>query len=183
MTVKEAPLSGLKIVQPQVFGDKRGYFMESWNSKEFMNAGITNIWVQDNEARSSKGVLRGLHYQIPPSGQAKLVRVIQGAVQDVVVDIRPMSDTYGQHFSITLSEDNKTQLYIPEGFAHGYLTLSDFAIFSYKCDTHYAPEHEGGILYNDPSIGIEWQAVETELIISEKDMNQPIFGEHKKFSL
>jgi dTDP-4-dehydrorhamnose 3,5-epimerase len=176
MTVKETPLRGCYIIEPTVFEDQRGYFFESFNQKKFKDTiGETVNFVQDNESLSSKGVLRGLHYQTGEYAQAKLVRVIKGNVLDVAVDIRKDSKTYGQQFSIELSEANKKQLFIPKGFAHGFIVLSNTAIFSYKCDNYYNKESEGGIIYNDETLNIDWQLPENEMIISEKDQVLPTF--------
>ncbi|WP_053990706.1 dTDP-4-dehydrorhamnose 3,5-epimerase [Mangrovimonas sp. TPBH4] len=175
MTVQETNLKGCFIIQPTVFEDKRGYFLESFNREKFNTAiGEDITFVQDNESFSTKGVLRGLHYQIGEHAQAKLVRVIKGRVLDIAVDIRPDSPTYGQHVAVELSEENKTQFFVPRGFAHGFVVLSDTAIFSYKCDNFYNKASEGGIIYNDPSLNINWQLPEEQLIISEKDAILPI---------
>jgi dTDP-4-dehydrorhamnose 3,5-epimerase len=165
---------GLWVFEPVVFGDIRGYFFESFNKKTLADeTGLNMDFVQDNESKSTKGVLRGLHFQLNPMAQAKLVRVTQGAVQDVVVDLRQNSPTFGKYFSIVLSDENKKQLLIPRGFAHGFLTLSDEAVFNYKCDNYYSKEHDSGILWNDKAIGIEWQMASDSLILSEKDINLP----------
>lgn len=174
MTVKETKLKGCYILEPKVFQDNRGYFFESFNQNIFNKLIGENInFIQDNESFSLKGVLRGLHYQTGEYAQAKLVRVIKGAVLDVAVDNRKNSSTYGEHVSIELSEENKKQLFIPRGFAHGFMVLSDTAIFSYKCDNFYNKESEGGIIYNDESLNIDWQLNETEFIVSEKDLELP----------
>ena len=169
MKIIESNLKGLFIIEPRVFEDKRGYFFESYNRNAFLEAGLDLRFVQDNQSKSQKGVLRGLHFQLPPAAQGKLVQVIRGAVLDVAVDIRKASPTYGEHMAIELSGDNKKMLYIPEGFAHGFLTLEDQTIFSYKCTDFYNPELEAAILWNDTDIGIDWNCKDT--IISEKDMN------------
>ncbi|TYC15642.1 dTDP-4-dehydrorhamnose 3,5-epimerase [Bizionia gelidisalsuginis] len=158
------------IIEPTVFNDARGYFFESFNQETF-NAliGQSVTFVQDNESYSTKGVLRGLHFQKGNWAQAKLVRVVKGRVLDVAVDIRKESPTYGQHFSVELTEDNKKQLFVPRGFAHGFVVLSDTAIFSYKCDNYYNKASEGGIMYNDAALNIDWQLPSKALIISEKD--------------
>ncbi|WP_111683202.1 dTDP-4-dehydrorhamnose 3,5-epimerase [Winogradskyella tangerina] len=174
MTVQETKLKGSYILQPQIFEDKRGYFIESFNKKTFEDkTGLKVEFVQDNESLSSKGVLRGLHYQRGEYAQAKLVRVIKGKVLDVVVDLRPDSSTYGEHFSIVLSEENKTQFYVPRGFAHGFLVLEDHTIFNYKCDNYYNKQAEGGIIYNDAELNIDWNFPMGDLIISEKDLLLP----------
>lgn len=176
MTVKETHLKGCFIIEPRVFEDQRGYFFESFNQSRFNELIGTHIdFVQDNESKSAKGVLRGLHYQTGDYAQAKLVRVIEGTVLDVVVDIREDSKTFGEQFSIELSESNRKQLFIPKGFAHGFIVLSDTAIFSYKCDNYYNKASEGGIIYNDPQLGIDWQLSEEHFIISEKDLELPTF--------
>lgn len=174
MTVKESKLKGCFILEPKVFNDDRGYFFESFNQNTFNKLIGQNInFIQDNESYSSKGVLRGLHYQRGEYAQAKLVRVIKGCVLDIAVDIRKDSSTFGEHVSLELSEDNKKQLFIPRGFAHGFVVLSDTAIFSYKCDNFYNKKSEGGIIYNDKSLNIEWKLREEEFIISEKDLLLP----------
>jgi dTDP-4-dehydrorhamnose 3,5-epimerase len=174
MTISETKLKGCFILEPKAFIDKRGYFFESFNQKTFNQIiGKETIFVQDNESLSQKGVLRGLHYQEGAYAQAKLVRVIKGKVLDVAVDIRKNSITYGKHFSVILSEDNKKQLFIPRGFAHGFVVLSDTAILSYKCDNYYHKPSERGIIYNDSNLNINWQLPEESLIISEKDLILP----------
>lgn len=174
MRVSETYLNGCFVIQPQVFKDKRGVFLETFQKKIFNQQFDLNIdFVQDNESSSSKGVLRGLHFQKGEFAQAKLVRVVRGAVQDVVVDIRPRSKTYGQYFSIELSEENKTQLFIPRGLAHGFLTLKDDTIFTYKCDNYYNKVSEAGIIYNDPDLDIKWNIINQDFIISDKDLTLP----------
>ena len=176
MTITQTHLLGCFMIEPKVFEDERGYFFESFNQQNFNNEVGTEVrFVQDNESKSSRGVLRGLHYQIGEYAQAKLVRVIEGRVLDVVIDIRKDSKTFGQQFSVELSETNKKQLYIPKGFAHGFIVLSDTAIFSYKCDNYYNKASEGGIIYNDRTLNVDWQLSETEFIISEKDLELPTF--------
>jgi dTDP-4-dehydrorhamnose 3,5-epimerase len=178
MIVKETNLEGCFIIKPKVIQDKRGYFLESFNQavfKEGLNRDIN--FVQDNESYSSKGVLRGLHYQKGDYAQAKLVRVIKGKILDVVVDLRADSPTFSKHMSIELSEDNKTQLFIPRGFAHGFIVLSDTAIFSYKCDNFYNKVSEGGVIYNDKDLNIDWKLDEKEFIVSEKDLELPTLKE------
>jgi len=177
----DTPLPDLKIFEPNVWNDDRGYFYESYNENTFLDADIHYNWVQDNQAKSSYGVLRGLHYQVGKNSQAKLVRVFQGEVLDVVVDIRPDSITYGQSYSLILSEENKKQLLVPRGFAHGYAVLSETAIFFYKCDNFYSKEDEGGILYNDVTLQIDWLIPTEKAILSDKDLKQPVFGEHRIF--
>ncbi|WP_400075791.1 dTDP-4-dehydrorhamnose 3,5-epimerase [Winogradskyella sp. R77965] len=174
MIIKETKLKGCFIIKPQVFKDKRGYFVESYNQKKFNEAlGLDINFVQDNESQSSKGVLRGLHYQLGKHAQAKLARVIKGRVLDVVVDLRPNSETFKDSFTTELSEDNKIQLFIPRGFAHGFLVLEDDTIFSYKCDNFYNKDSEAGIIYNDNELGIDWGFTEQEIVISEKDLRLP----------
>ncbi|MGO5051976.1 dTDP-4-dehydrorhamnose 3,5-epimerase [Lachnospiraceae bacterium LCP25S3_G4] len=169
ITVTECDIKGLAVIEPAVFGDERGYFMETYNFKDFQEAGIGVEFVQDNQSSSKKGVLRGLHFQINYP-QDKLVRVVSGEVFDVAVDLRPDSETYGKWYGVILSAENKKQFFIPKNFAHGFLVLSDFAEFAYKCSDFYHPNDEGGLAWNDSDIGIEWPISENmELIISEKD--------------
>ena len=164
------------ICKPTIINDERGYFLESYKKEALENAlGYQLNFIQDNEAKSTKGVLRGLHYQMPPFAQTKLVRVIQGSVLDVVVDIRKDSATFGKHVSIVLNDENKLELLVPQGFAHGYVVLSDTAIFSYKVDNYYNKESERGIIYNDAQLNINWLLSENEFLISEKDKVQPVF--------
>ncbi len=177
----ETGIEGLTIFEPKVWSDDRGYFFESYNYDVFRQAGINSVFVQDNQSRSTRGVLRGLHYQRGAYAQAKLVRCIEGEVLDVVVDIREASPTYGQSFSIVLSAENKKQMYIPRGFAHGFLVLSETAEFFYKCDNFYSKGSEGGLLYNDPFLKIDWQMDVSDVILSEKDKVNPTFGNHLKF--
>ncbi|MGB1043394.1 MAG: dTDP-4-dehydrorhamnose 3,5-epimerase, partial [Tenacibaculum sp.] len=170
MIVKETNLKGCFVIEPKIFGDERGYFFESFNKEKFKDlTGIKIEFVQDNEAFSNRGVLRGLHFQKGEFAQAKLVRVVKGKVLDVVVDVRPNSKTFGQSFSIILSEENKKQLFVPRGFAHGYAVLEDNTVFVYKCDNYYYPQAEGGIIYNDSSLKIDWMLSEEEVSLSEKD--------------
>ena len=162
-------IEGLKVIEPTVFGDSRGYFMETYNQRDMEEAGLNMVFVQDNQSCSTKGVLRGLHFQ-KEFPQGKLVRVIKGSVYDVAVDLRSSSETYGKYFGIELTEENKKQFYIPEGFAHGFLVLSDEAEFAYTCTAFYHPGDEGGVLWSDPEIGIDWPIPEgVEPILSEKD--------------
>lgn len=172
-------IQDLVVFEPRIFEDQRGYFFESFNQKIFEDAGIPANFVQDNQARSTYGVLRGLHYQVGEAAQAKLVRVVSGKVLDVAVDLRPDSKTYGKSFSIVLSAENKKQLYVPRGFAHGYAVLSETAEFFYKCDNFYNKEAEGGLAYNDPQLGIDWMLPKEAIILSEKDSVQPLLGQHK----
>lgn len=181
ITVETCPIEGLKVITPAVFGDERGYFMETYNYNDFKEAGIDLTFVQDNQSSSKKGVLRGLHFQINHP-QDKIVRVVSGEVFDVAVDLRKGSPTYGQWYGVRLSAENKKQFYIPEGFAHGFLVLSDEAEFAYKCTDFYHPGDEGGLLWSDPEIGIDWPIEEgMELIISEKDKKWGGFQETFKF--
>ena len=173
MEVIKTNIPDLLIIQPKVFEDERGYFFESYNKNDFNRDGINYEFIQDNESMSQKGVLRGLHFQNPPYSQAKLVRVIKGAVLDVAVDIRKNSDAYGQHYTIELSETNKTMIFIPEGFAHGFLTLANNTIFSYKCTQVYNKASEDSILWNDPDLNINWGI--TDPILSEKDRSAQTF--------
>ncbi len=181
MQIIDTDIPDLYIIEPQVWKDDRGYFFETYQSTRYHESGITSKFIQDNEAFSFRGALRGLHYQLPPFAQAKLVRVISGTVQDVAVDIRPGSPTFGKHVSVILSAENKRQFFVPAGFAHGYLTLSETACFVYKCDQYYAREHEAGIRFDDPDLGIDWQLPVSDLIISPKDQNLPSMSSHKKF--
>ena len=165
-------IDGVVVIEPQVFGDNRGYFFETYKEPDFKAAGLNYTFVQDNQSKSKKGVLRGLHFQINHP-QAKLVRVIKGAVFDVAVDLRPGSPTYGKWEGVLLTEENKKMFMIPRGFAHGFLVVSDEAEFVYKCDDVYHPNDEGGIMYNDPDIGIEWPEIDCEIILSDKDKLHP----------
>ncbi len=171
----KTPFEGLVVFEPLVWEDQRGYFFESYNRQTFAEAGIHADFVQDNQARSTYGVLRGLHFQKPPYEQAKLVRVTEGAVYDVAVDLREDSPTYGQWYGLELSAENKRQLFVPRGFAHGYLVLTPTAEFCYKCDNFYSKAHEGGIRYDDPTLGINWPIALNEAILSEKDLALPEF--------
>lgn len=174
-------LEGCFIIEPKIISDERGYFMESFNEMTFqLGVGQPVHFVQDNQSFSSRGVLRGLHYQTGAHAQAKLVRVFKGEVLDVAVDIRPGSKTYGQSVSVLLSGENQKQLFIPRGFAHGFLVLSETAVFFYKCDNFYNKESEGGIIYNDETLAIDWNFPQNELVISDKDQVQPNFENAKK---
>ena len=175
----ETEIPGLLIFEPKVFGDQRGYFLESYNKGVFEKQGITTEFVQDNQSSSSYGVIRGLHYQLNPYAQAKLVRVLTGTILDVVVDIRKGSPAYGKWVGITLSAENKKQLYVPAGLAHGFSVLSDKAEIFYKCDSFYNKESEGGILYNDPALNIDWQIPSGKEILSDKDKVQPLLSDCK----
>ncbi|MFK7747182.1 MAG: dTDP-4-dehydrorhamnose 3,5-epimerase [Kordia sp.] len=170
MNITHTPLAGCFVIEPQVFGDSRGSFMESYNEQKFP---AKVHFVQDNQSVSQKGVLRGLHFQKGEHAQAKLVRVIRGEVLDVAVDIRPDSETYGQHFSIILNAENNKQLFVPRGFAHGFAVLQDDTIFAYKCDNFYNKEAESGIIYNDADIAIDWMLNEDEIMLSDKDKLLP----------
>ena len=170
MPIETTPISGLLLYTPRVFPDERGYFFESWNARTFGAFGVSPDFVQDNEAASQRGVLRGLHYQQGADAQAKLVRVISGEVYDVAVDLRPGSPTLHRWYGTYLSGDNRRQLYIPRGFAHGYLVTSERAVFAYKCDNYYAPGSEGGRRYDDPVFGIEWPEVAGGYVIAQRDL-------------
>jgi len=174
-TFVETAIPGVIVVEPRVFGDARGYFMETFEAEAFAKAGIPGPFVQDNQSKSSKGVLRGLHFQTRHT-QAKLVRVLRGEVFDVAVDCRPGSKTFGKWVGVTLSEENKKQLYVPQGFAHGFLVLSEEAEFTYKCSDYYDPDAEGGIPWNDPTVGVAWPAVDCELKFSPKDTAHESFA-------
>lgn len=174
MEVKQTAIEGLLIIRPRVFIDERGYFFETYSQQEFKEKVSDTLFVQDNESSSTRGVLRGLHFQKPPYAQAKLVRVVRGEVLDVAVDLRAGSPTFGKHSAIKLSEENKLQLFIPRGFAHGFIVLSEKAVFQYKCDNYYMPEHEGALLWSDPALGIDWLLPEDEIVLSEKDKHNPL---------
>lgn len=176
ITVETCGIEGLKVITPAVFGDARGYFMETYNAEDFKAAGIEDVFVQDNQSASKKGVLRGLHIQMQ-YGQTKLVRVLNGEVFDVAVDVRKGSATYGQWYGVVLSAENKKQFYIPKGFLHGFLVLSDYAEFTYKVTEFYHPEDEAGVMWDDPGIGIEWPLAQAglrkeDLTLSDKDLKQ-----------
>lgn len=177
MNIIQTKIDGVVILEPQVFGDERGYFMEIFSQKEFEEKVTKTTFVQDNESKSSYGVLRGLHFQLPPYAQAKLVRVVKGEILDICVDIREGSPTYGQHYSVELSEDNKRQIFIPRGFAHGFVVKSREAIVQYKCDNYFQPDYARGILWNDPALGIDWRLDEADIILSEKDKINPRLSE------
>ena len=174
MKIIETGIEGLKVIEPNVFEDKRGYFFESFNARKFEEAGLNINWVQDNQSKSSRGVLRGLHYQLAPYAQSKLVRVLGGNIYDVAVDIRKGSPTFGKWFGTELSAANKKQLLVPKGFAHGFSVLSETAIVFYKCDAFYAPEYDRGIIFNDCTLAIDWQLDESEILLSEKDRVLPL---------
>lgn len=177
MNIIKTDIEGVIIIEPKIFSDDRGYFFESFSQQRFIENVCETTFVQDNESKSTYGVLRGLHYQKPPFAQSKLVRVVSGRVLDVAVDIRKGSPTFGKYVSVELSEDNKRQFFIPRGFAHGFVVLSQTAIFQYKCDNYYAPQSEGSLLWNDKTINIDWQIPQTDIILSEKDKISPVFSE------
>ena len=183
VNVKETGIEGLLILEPGVFKDSRGYFFESYHQEELARHGVDYTFIQDNQSRSSYGVIRGLHYQKEPYAQAKLVRVVEGAVFDVAVDIRPGSSTFGKWFGIELSADNYLQLLIPGGFAHGLSVLSDHATVLYKCDQYYHPQSETGICYDDPDLQIDWRIEPDKVVISDKDSNLPYFNQLKNDTL
>ncbi len=174
MEIKQTGIDGLLIIKPRIFLDNRGYFFEAYSQREFRKNVSDIAFVQDNESRSARGVLRGLHFQKTPYSQAKLVRVIKGEVLDVAVDLRRGSSTFGQHSAVKLSDENKLQIFIPRGFAHGFVVLSEEAILQYKCDNYYAPDHEGSLLWNDPVLNIDWLIPEEEIVLSEKDKHSPL---------
>ena len=177
MNIIETNIEGVIIIEPRLFEDERGYFFESFNQKEFQEKVCKTTFIQDNESKSSYGVIRGLHFQKPPFAQSKLVRVVKGAVLDVAVDIRKGSPTFGQHVAVELTEDNHRQFFIPRGFAHGFSVLSKEVIFQYKCDNFYAPQSEGAIAWDDPDLGIDWQISIDEILLSEKDKSHPKLAE------
>ncbi len=180
MQLTKTGLQDLVVIEPKIFGDERGFFMESFNQRKFEElTGLSPYFVQDNQAKSVRGVLRGLHYQLGAYAQAKLVSVLEGEVLDVVVDLREDSPTYGQSYSIKLNAENKKQLFVPRGFAHGYVVLSETALFFYKCDNFYAPKEEGGVAYDDPNLNIDWKIDISTAILSDKDQKHPNFGHHK----
>ncbi len=176
METERTELEGLLILKPRVFADERGYFFESYNDREMRGQGIHFTWVQDNQSKSSYGVIRGLHYQLEPFAQTKLVRVMSGKILDIAVDLRKESPTFGKWKGIVLSEDNFLQLLIPKGFAHGFSVLSDEAVVFYKCDEYYHPETERGIRYDDPSLQIDWKIPAERAIVSQKDRTLPLFN-------
>lgn len=175
MNYIKTDIEGVFIIEPRIFGDNRGYFFESFVQAEFEEKVCKTTFVQDNESKSSYGVLRGLHFQKPPYTQSKLIRVVKGRVWDIAVDIRKSSPTFGKYIGIELSEDNHRQLFIPKGFAHGFVVLSEEAVFQYKCDNYYAPQSEGAIIWNDPELGIDWKIPAKDIILSEKDKKHPLF--------
>jgi dTDP-4-dehydrorhamnose 3,5-epimerase len=178
MSFTPTTIPGLIIIEPHVFEDSRGYFFEAYNERLFEANHIDITFIQDNQSRSSYGVIRGLHFQLPPHGQAKLIRVLQGCIMDTVVDLRVGSPTYSETFSIELSSENKKQLFIPKGFAHGFAVTSDIAEVIYKCDAYYNKESESGILYNDPQLAIEWEIPAGRAIVSDKDKKLGLFNQY-----
>ena len=176
MKVIKTDFSGLMVVEPKIFGDARGYFFESYSEKVMTDAGIQTVFRQDNQSFSKYGVIRGLHFQLNPHSQTKLIRVVEGAIYDVALDLRKGSPTFGKWFGIELSAENKRQLYIPQGFAHGFSVLSEQTTILYKCDNFYNPQSEGGVLYNDPALGIDWKVDAANAVVSDKDRNLPIFS-------
>lgn len=177
INVIQTEIPGVVIIEPKVFGDTRGYFFESWSQKDFDEQVRPIKFVQDNESKSSYGVLRGLHFQKGKHAQSKLVRVVKGRVLDVAVDIRKGSPTFGKYVSCELTEDNHRQFFVPRGFAHGFVVLSDTAMFQYKCDNLYAPAEEGAIAWNDPALGIDWKIPAVDVMLSEKDRHHPLLAE------
>ena len=180
MEIIKTPISGLVIIKPRVFADARGFFYETYNEKNYLEAGIDLHFCQDNQSKSSYGVIRGLHYQLDPQSQSKLVTVIQGAVWDVAVDLRAASPTYGQWYGVELTEENHLQFLIPQGFAHGFSVLTETAVFSYKCDNFYSPTLERGIMYNDPALAIDWKIPADKAVISDKDLKHKLFADADK---
>jgi dTDP-4-dehydrorhamnose 3,5-epimerase len=179
MNITKTAIEGVVIIEPKLFNDSRGYFFESYNKKAFDEEVAKVDFVQDNESCSTRGVMRGLHFQLPPYTQAKLVRCVEGRVLDVALDLRKDSPTYGKHVSVELSAENHRQFFIPEGFAHGFAVLSERAVFQYKCNNFYAPGHEGGISILDDTLGIDWQIKPEEAILSDKDTKHPLFADFK----
>ena len=177
INVLHTNLPGVLILEPKVFGDARGYFFESWSQRDFEEAVGPIDFVQDNESKSSYGVLRGLHFQRAPFAQSKLVRVVSGRVLDVAVDLRKGSPTFGQHVAVELNGENHRQCFIPRGFAHGFAVLSPEAVFQYKCDNFYHPEAEGAIAWNDPALGIDWKLPEADILLSERDKHHPLLSQ------
>ncbi|MCL2597961.1 MAG: dTDP-4-dehydrorhamnose 3,5-epimerase [Paludibacter sp.] len=175
MKIIQTPIKDLVVVEPHVFADNRGFFCETYNRQQYFEAGINVNFVQDNMSKSCFGVVRGLHYQLAPYAQSKLVSVVEGEVWDVAVDLRQNSATFGQWYGVELTAQNHRQFFIPQGFAHGFAVLSETAIFTYKCDNFYNPSHERGIIFNDQTLKIDWKIAENQLIVSEKDLKHPIF--------
>lgn len=181
MNIIETPIEDLYVIEPVIFEDIRGYFYEVYNEKNFKKFGLKYDFVQDNESFSYFGVIRGLHYQLEPWAQAKLVRAVVGTILDIAVDLRQDSETFGQHFAIELSDKNQRMLLIPRGFAHGFSVLSEYAIVHYKCDNFYNKEYERGIIYNDPTLNIDWKIKPSDAIVSPKDLSLPTFDKAEKF--
>ncbi|MCW5910440.1 MAG: dTDP-4-dehydrorhamnose 3,5-epimerase [Cyclobacteriaceae bacterium] len=179
MKIITTGFNGLVILEPKVLGDSRGYFMESFSRKTLMEAGFDINFVQDNQSRSTQGVARGLHFQNAPYAQTKLVRVLAGSILDVVVDLRRNEPTFGKHYVIELTAENKKQILVPKGFAHGFIVLGDYAEIMYKCDEYYVPQAEGGILFTDPALGISLPVAHDQLILSDKDKKNPLLSEAK----
>lgn len=177
MKIIDTEIAEVKILEPDVYGDHRGYFFESFSQREFEEKVFKTEFVQDNESKSRFGVLRGLHFQKAPYAQSKLVRVVQGSVLDVAVDIRKGSPTFGKHVAVELNDENKRQMFIPRGFAHGFVVLSETVVFQYKCDNYYAPQSEAGIAWDDAALGIDWKIPAAEILLSEKDKNNPLLSE------
>lgn len=178
MRILKTDIEGVLIIEPRLFEDERGYFFEAFSERKFAElTGIKTRFVQDNESRSAVGVVRGLHFQLPPHAQSKLVRAVRGAILDVAVDIRRGSPTFGKHIAVELSEHNHRQLFIPRGFAHGFSVLEGDAIVEYKCDNYYAPEAEGAIRWNDATLAIDWKVADSEVVVSAKDKANPLFEE------
>ena len=177
MEIIKSDIEGVVIIEPRIFEDSRGYFFESFSEREFVEKVCNTRFVQDNESKSSYGVVRGLHFQLPPHAQSKLVRVVEGTVLDIAVDIRRGSPTFGKYVAVELSAENHRQLFIPRGFAHGFAVLSETAVFQYKCDNYYAPQSEGAIAWNDAEIGIDWRIPADKVILSAKDMLHPTLAE------
>lgn len=180
MDFSKTPIEGLIVITPKVFADNRGYFFESYNKRAWAEAGITADFVQDNESFSAQNTLRGLHFQKPPFAQAKLVRVLEGAVWDVAVDLRKNSPTFGQWFGVELSAENKKQFFIPRGFAHGFSVLTETAKFAYKCDNFYNKESEGAIRFDDPALAVDWKIDLSKAVLSDKDLKNPSFAAYKE---
>jgi dTDP-4-dehydrorhamnose 3,5-epimerase len=180
MEIIKTPIKDLIIIKPRVFADPRGFFCETYNQRTYNEAGIGLNFCQDNQSKSSYGVIRGLHYQLNPQSQSKLVSVVQGAVWDVAVDLRASSPTFGQWYGVELTEENHLQFLVPQGFAHGFSVISETAVFSYKCDDFYSPTLERGIMYNDPALAIDWKIPADKALISDKDMKHPLFKDADK---
>lgn len=180
MKIHKCDIEGVVIIEPRIFEDERGYFFEAFTERDFAEHIGECRFVQENEAKSSYGVVRGLHFQMPPHAQSKLVRVIKGRIIDVAVDIRRSSPTFGKHIAVELSDENHCQIFIPQGFAHGYSVLSEEAVVEYKCDNYYAPESEGAIAWNDDALGIDWKVPADKVLLSDKDQHHPVLAECEK---